>query len=61
MGNVPPALPPDNPYLTEEERLKNEALDKLFAQLLTTPKNMHLLFEHAFGDDVEVEHFGEKN
>ena len=60
LGNVPPPLLPANPFLTEEERLKNEALDKLFAGLLTTPKNMHLLFEHAFGDLQDVEHFKEE-
>ena len=53
VGNVAPPPPPDNPFLTEEEKLKEAALEKLFAQVLTTPKNMHLLFEHAFGDGLE--------
>ena len=57
LGNVPPPPPKADPFLTEDERLKNAALDKWFSQFLTTPKNMHLLFEQAFksGDDAVKE------
>jgi len=53
IGNIPPPPPPETPYLTQEEKLKNEALDRWFdsqenPQLLTTPKNLHLLLEDAF-------------
>eukprot|EP00090_Calanus_glacialis_P046786 TRINITY_DN9352_c0_g1_i2.p1 TRINITY_DN9352_c0_g1~~TRINITY_DN9352_c0_g1_i2.p1 ORF type:complete len:411 (-),score=125.56 TRINITY_DN9352_c0_g1_i2:39-1271(-) len=55
IGNIPPPPPPENPYLTMEEKLKNEAMDRWFQssfQLLTTPKNMHLLIQDAFtGED----------
>ena len=54
IGNVAPPPPPANPYLTEEERLKEAALDKWFSHLLTTPKNMHLLFEKEF-DTVDAD------
>ena len=59
IGNLPAPPPKADPFLTEEERLKNEALEKLFSQFLTTPKNMHLLFEKEFADaDINVK--GEK-
>ena len=48
IGNLPAPLPKANPFLTEEERLKEEALDKWFSQFLTTPKNLHLLMEQEF-------------
>jgi len=51
IGNKPPPPPPENPYLTLEEKLKAEAMDRWFEsnfQLLTTPKNMHLLIQDAF-------------
>jgi len=43
-GNI--ALPPkiEDPFLTEEERLKHSMMQKWFdeqLQLMTTPKNMH--------------------
>ena len=59
IGNLPAPPPKADPFLTEEERLKNEALEKLFSQFLTTPKSMHLLFEKEFADaDINVK--GEK-
>ena len=60
IGNLPAPLPKADPFPTEEERLKNEALEKLFSQFLTTPKNMYLLFEKEFSDsDNNVK--GKKN
>jgi len=51
VGNVPPPPAPQNPFLSLEEKLKNEAMEKWFEtnfQMLTTPKNMHLLMQEAF-------------
>ena len=44
IGNLSAPLPKADPFLTEEERLKNEALEKLFSQLLMTPKNIYIYF-----------------
>eukprot|EP00092_Neocalanus_flemingeri_P018564 GFUD01020101.1.p1 GENE.GFUD01020101.1~~GFUD01020101.1.p1 ORF type:complete len:409 (-),score=83.53 GFUD01020101.1:296-1522(-) len=53
IGNTAPPPPPDTPYLTLEEKMKNEALDRWFESilLLTTPKNLHLLIEGAFREE----------
>jgi len=51
IGNIPPPPTPESPYLTLEEKLKHEAMDKWFEsnfQMLTTPKNMHLMIKDAF-------------
>ena len=53
VGNLPAPLPKADPFLTEEERLKNEALEKLFSQFLTTPKNMHLLMQDFSDKDKQ--------
>ena len=59
-GNIPPPPPKENPFLTEDERLKEAALDKWFSQfLLTTPKNLQQLMEKEFrgesGDDTYLD------
>jgi len=42
-GNLPPPAQKEDPFLTEEERLKAAMMQKWFdAQLMTTPSNMHL-------------------
>ena len=42
-GNVPPPPQKEDPFLTEEERLKAAMMQKWFdAQLMTTPSDMHL-------------------
>ena len=43
LGNVPAPARKEDPFLTEEERLKASMMQKWFdQQLMTTPSDMHL-------------------